>query len=223
MRSSRFGDLWRWPNDPPRLDSDIWPDSDDRAFDWPSWDGWDPFGRSSDDDGDGNHSDGTFDSADVTDTEDQLSADMDVYDSSDADDEDDHDMSEPRWPLFVAKPSGTRWGSRFPPRPDAYFVENVAMSIRRLAEWAFGPYGLPHLRVLAVGDFSHGDRYAPWNVLLCRKPSAEWEGPEDVDLPSESKTRPFRHVVNDDVHLVDYIEGKMDFLGSCAVDPAWSL
>ena len=29
-----------------------------------------------------------------------------------------------------------------------------------LAMWAFGPYGLPNLKVLAYGDFSHHGRYA---------------------------------------------------------------
>lgn len=36
------------------------------------------------------------------------------------------------------------------------------------AEWAFGPRGLPALKVLAFGDFSHEDRY-PGQQLLVRR------------------------------------------------------
>ena len=40
-----------------------------------------------------------------------------------------------------------------------------------LANWAFGPLGLPKLRILAYGDFSHHGRYAEHTVLLCRNVS----------------------------------------------------
>lgn len=39
------------------------------------------------------------------------------------------------------------------------------------AEWAFGPEGLPHLQVLAIGDFSHKSRYELHQLLMVRKTS----------------------------------------------------
>ncbi|KAJ5460988.1 uncharacterized protein N7458_002540 [Penicillium daleae] len=38
----------------------------------------------------------------------------------------------------------------------------------KFAEWAFGPNGLPNLRVLAFGDFSHEDRYPSQQFLVRR-------------------------------------------------------
>lgn len=36
------------------------------------------------------------------------------------------------------------------------------------ARWAFGPQGIPSLRVLAFGDFSHEDRYEAQRFLVRR-------------------------------------------------------
>ena len=46
------------------------------------------------------------------------------------------------------------------------------------AEWAFGPSGLPNLRVLAFGDFSHENRYPSQQFLVRR-----------VGLPEECRQK----------------------------------
>lgn len=42
----------------------------------------------------------------------------------------------------------------------------MAANFMSFANWAFGPNGLPMLKLLALGDFSHGDRYPAQQVLL---------------------------------------------------------
>ncbi|KAK2779897.1 hypothetical protein FQN53_001236 [Emmonsiellopsis sp. PD_33] len=37
------------------------------------------------------------------------------------------------------------------------------------AHWAFGPRGLQHLKILAYGDFSYGNRHEGRQILFCRK------------------------------------------------------
>jgi hypothetical protein len=44
------------------------------------------------------------------------------------------------------------------------------------ARWAFGPQGPPNLQVLAQGDFSHTDPFAPRTTFLfCRSPPSTTE------------------------------------------------
>jgi hypothetical protein len=38
-----------------------------------------------------------------------------------------------------------------------------------IAEWAFGPTGLPNLQILAFGDFSHKERFQKQQFLIRRK------------------------------------------------------
>ena len=53
---------------------------------------------------------------------------------------------------------------------DDDFYTPLRPNIRRLASWAFGPDGIPSLRVLLVGDFSHarGGRHPENNFILGR-------------------------------------------------------
>ncbi|OQD77358.1 hypothetical protein PENANT_c111G06164 [Penicillium antarcticum] len=61
------------------------------------------------------------------------------------------------------------------------------------AEWAFGPDGLPALRVLAFGDFSHGDRYRGQQFLMRRNCFCECGGKGLAGLACDDTTRlPFR-------------------------------
>ncbi|KAJ5369964.1 uncharacterized protein N7496_006056 [Penicillium cataractarum] len=53
----------------------------------------------------------------------------------------------------------------------------VADEFIHFAEWAFGPTGLPNLRVLAFGDFSFGSRYENQQCLFRRRPVSKGEGP----------------------------------------------
>jgi hypothetical protein len=47
----------------------------------------------------------------------------------------------------------------------------VNSQLAQFAQWAFGPTGLPTLRVIAYGDFSYEGRFARHNVLLCKDQS----------------------------------------------------
>lgn len=50
---------------------------------------------------------------------------------------------------------------------------HFADDFRDLAQWAFGPKGLPELQLLAYGDFSHKGRYHKYTMLLCRNESPD--------------------------------------------------
>ena len=50
------------------------------------------------------------------------------------------------------------------------------------AEWAFGPRGLPALKVLAFGDFSHEDRYPGQQFLVRRVEPARDCSPKCIPL-----------------------------------------
>ncbi|KAJ5642576.1 hypothetical protein N7490_006576 [Penicillium lividum] len=52
------------------------------------------------------------------------------------------------------------------------------------AEWAFGNDGLPHLQVLALGDFSHGDRYRCQQFVVRRMGIARDCGRPDLASPN---------------------------------------
>lgn len=47
------------------------------------------------------------------------------------------------------------------------------------AVWAFGPTGLPHLRILAIGDFSYNSRYEGQQIAMVRRRSVK----ENAEIP----------------------------------------
>jgi hypothetical protein len=47
-------------------------------------------------------------------------------------------------------------------------IQELTESFRDLAQWAFGPQGLPSLEAIVGGDLSYEGRYAQSNVFLCR-------------------------------------------------------
>lgn len=52
------------------------------------------------------------------------------------------------------------------------------MEFVSFATWAFGPEGIPSLEVLALGDFSHDDRYEAQRFLVRRRdPLKESQAP----------------------------------------------
>lgn len=53
-----------------------------------------------------------------------------------------------------------------PMTDDGPATTTMAANFMSFANWAFGPNGLPMLKLLAFGDFSHGDRYPTQQVLL---------------------------------------------------------
>jgi hypothetical protein len=76
----------------------------------------------------------------------------------------------------------------------------------KFARWAFGPEGIPELRILAWGDFSHSGRWAESNVLLCRDQSIESAGTN------------FRTLRDSDFNYWDLVDENMDMLSACSPD-----
>ena len=106
------------------------------------------------------------------------------------------------------------------------------------ASWAFGPYGLPGLQVIAFGDFSHRPRFDWTHVLLCRVNRTS--GPADagnVDPPfehgaeqltdssgvgrpvSDAVAHGFRIMRPKDEYLLDQIKGGRALLHTAPTEP----
>jgi hypothetical protein len=75
----------------------------------------------------------------------------------------------------------------------------------KFARWAFSPEGLPELRILAWGDFSHNGRWRDSNILLCR----DW---------SDQSGSYFRTLKNSDFDYWELIDENMDMLSACPSD-----
>ena len=71
---------------------------------------------------------------------------------------------------------------------------------------AFGPEGIPELRILAWGDFSHDGRWGESNVPLCRDQSLE---------PTRTS---FQTLRDSDFDYRDLIDENMDTLSACSPD-----
>ncbi len=92
----------------------------------------------------------------------------------------------------------------------------VPPELSLLAQWAFGPGGLPGLQILAYGDFSHNGRYAEHNMLFCRKPPSELSNDgSNLDFQVAAS---FRCLTADDTYLQDLLSRNMEVLEACAVD-----
>ena len=78
------------------------------------------------------------------------------------------------------------------------------------AQWAFGPDGLPHLQVLAVGDFSYDGRFKSQCLLLGRHLNRDACGEcnfESIEWPLNNGNHSYGHF--------DGIEELFGFLGAC--------
>ncbi len=82
----------------------------------------------------------------------------------------------------------------------------------RFATWAFGPDGLPDLRILAYGDFSHQGRYGTHTILLCKNQATTLQADGFVSHWT------FRLLTRDDQYLQELVQRNMGMLGACAVD-----
>ena len=93
-------------------------------------------------------------------------------------------------------------------RGDASKNISACVDVFEFAQWAFGSTGLPQLRVLAFGDFSHGElgRYHDRNVLLCRQ-------------PLESAKCTFRMARKDEPGIFGDIRRPFDLLSACPKEP----
>ncbi|KAL5349532.1 hypothetical protein ACLOAV_005827 [Pseudogymnoascus australis] len=81
-----------------------------------------------------------------------------------------------------------------------------AQALLKFARWAFSSEGIPELRILAWGDFSHNGRWGESNVILCRDQSLEPTGTN------------FRRLRDSDLNYWDMIDDNMDMLSACSPD-----
>lgn len=88
----------------------------------------------------------------------------------------------------------------------------LRQQLRRLAEWAFGPDGIPSLKVIACGDYAYGGRppdFEHFEVILCRPEAGSEEGFRVLDrLDDESREE-----------REEIIDAYRDFLEACPVGP----
>ncbi|PVH92988.1 hypothetical protein DM02DRAFT_542422, partial [Periconia macrospinosa] len=78
-----------------------------------------------------------------------------------------------------------------------------------LAQWAFGPKGLPSLEVIVYGDFSYEGRYAHSNVFLCR--NAGLHQTQEQDMACKT----FRHFSRGDRRQRDLLNKYSSALAAC--------
>ncbi|KAF2121048.1 hypothetical protein BDV96DRAFT_595428 [Lophiotrema nucula] len=78
--------------------------------------------------------------------------------------------------------------------------------VNEFVEWAFGPEGIPSLRIIACGDFSYDGRYEDSRILLCR---SETQGEDGMC---------YRHVQDEDHALNDLVERYSDMLEACPTE-----
>jgi hypothetical protein len=115
-------------------------------------------------------------------------------------------------PDFIHTPLGKKALDMMPSRPP---------QLLSLAQWAFGPSGLPELQILAYGDFSYDGRYEWQNRLFCRSKFAldlaiagsnsDCEATLEADLT-------FREVTKTDLALMELLEEHSDMLSACPED-----
>lgn len=89
------------------------------------------------------------------------------------------------------------------------------------AEWAFGPIGLPQLRVLAIGDFSHNSRYDGQQILMVRRNCSQKDAEKDFEqfekssgCPNWSETFEIATVTDEDTWMI-IEKSDWEFLSSC--------
>ena len=99
------------------------------------------------------------------------------------------------------------------PTDSRQLVDSVPRSLLALAEWAFGPNGLPNLRILAWGDFGYYDRWVGVNKLYCRK-----EGAQHCTSTSDIRQSAFREVGRRDYNLREFVKKNQDMLAACPGD-----
>jgi hypothetical protein len=94
-----------------------------------------------------------------------------------------------------------------------YRPRELTKSLHDLAQWAFGPQGLPSLEVIVYGDFSHQGRYAQSHVYLCRHAGLH----QDYEQDMAGQT--FRHFSRDDWRQNDELQRFSNMLAACPTSP----
>jgi len=90
---------------------------------------------------------------------------------------------------------------------------------REFANWAFGPNGLPTLKLLAFGDFSYKGRFDDHNKLLCRHIQSIRDLENDTSQQGEDELiLRFRPVRGNDRELCDLIDRNAEFLEACPTE-----
>lgn len=96
------------------------------------------------------------------------------------------------------------------PTAPEIILHTSTIDLINFATWAFGPYGLPGLQVIAYGDFSHSPRFKWTQILLCRDP--------DVAEKRGGSAYPFRVMRVEDEGLLDSIAGAREMLQACPTE-----
>jgi hypothetical protein len=94
-----------------------------------------------------------------------------------------------------------------------YRPQKLTKSLHDLAQWAFGPRGLPSLNVIVYGDFSHQGRYAQSHVFLCRNTILHEN--HDQDMAGQN----YRHFPCGDWGERDQLEKFSNMLAACPTSP----
>ena len=90
---------------------------------------------------------------------------------------------------------------------NGYWCDENDIELAAFADWAFSRNGLPHLKVLAAGDFSYGNRFLHTHRLICRN-----------NLVSEG-AKAWRPVKSSDAAEGELIFANMDMLSACPATP----
>jgi hypothetical protein len=92
--------------------------------------------------------------------------------------------------------------------------QELTKSLHDLAQWAFGPQGLPSLEVIVYGDFSPMVRYAQSQVYLCRHAGLQ----QDCEQDMAGQT--YRHFSRDDWWQRDQLRRFSNMLAACPTSPS---
>ena len=98
-------------------------------------------------------------------------------------------------------------------------ILRLPSELLEFANWAFGPNGLPMLKVLAFGDFSYDSRFDAHNKLFCRHTWSTRNPENDTSQQSEDELiLTFCPVRENDRELWDLIDRNTEFLEACPTD-----
>ncbi|KAF2193898.1 hypothetical protein K469DRAFT_549029 [Zopfia rhizophila CBS 207.26] len=95
---------------------------------------------------------------------------------------------------------------------DEYEPLELTKLLHDLAQWVFGPKGLPSLEVIVCGDFFYKGRYAQSNVFLCRNVGLRVR---EQDMAGQT----FRHFSRDDLWQRNLLNKYSNILAACPASP----
>ena len=115
------------------------------------------------------------------------------------------------------------WNSMYPwPQARADRESDIVpLDLLDLAQMAFAPNGLPNLRLIAWGDFSHCERYGEYTLLLCKNEGSTVLAEEIDDETFHAylpKDLTFRQVTEQDTTLLELFRKEHDMLSACSME-----